>query len=161
MSASLEQRLKKLEDIEQIRMLRYWYAHHANIIDGPGDLDAFSQLFTETGEWDVGLGHCIGPKAIKTAMQGVTTQWINALHLMINPMITVDGDTGTGTWTGLFPFISKANPRPIWGSLNYHDLYVRTDKGWKFQSVKITPIFQPPEFAEIYAGFISESPATN
>lgn len=148
----LEARLRALEDIEEIRTLRYWYGHHSNLVDGRGgDVDAFSALFCDDAEWAIGFGTFRGRAAIKAGLQAAFKQeWLSVLHFMLNPLITVNGDRAHGTWSGLFPFISKRNPRPVWGAVIYHDDYVRTDQGWKFQSIRIDRVFQSPEYHAVY-----------
>jgi len=153
MSAStIEAKLRKLEDIEEIKTLRSKYAYEANIIDGKsGDLKAFAGLFAKDGTFDVGMGVAKGPAQIEAMMRELTTQWKCAMHYMLNPAIDVDGDRATGRFTGLFAFVSDKNPRPIWLCNIYSDTYVRTSAGWRFQSVSIKTTFSPPEFAEAYA----------
>lgn len=154
---TLEARIQQLEDVEEIRNLKYRYAQHANIINGPGDLESFAALFTEDALWDVGLGMFQGPASILKAMSGVTQQWQRAMHFMINPLITVDGDEATGVWSGLFPLVNQENPRPVWHCLIYDERYVRTTSGWKFSSVTVRSVFEPPEFQQIYESFLAQA----
>ena len=74
-----------------------------------------------------------------------------AMHYMLNPLIELDGDRARGKVSGLFAFTSDSNPKPIWLSNIYTDEYVRTPKGWRFQSVRIQMTFADPAFLEGYA----------
>jgi len=151
-TTSIEAKLQRLQDIEDIKTLRYKYSYGANIIDGKsGDLKAFAALFAKDGTFDVGMGVATGPAEIEKMMRSLTTQWQCAMHYMLNPVIELHGDRANGTFTGLFAFTSLKNPRPIWLSNIYTDTYVRTAGGWRFQSVNIKTTFASPEFMEAYA----------
>jgi len=151
-TATIEAKLLRLQDVEDIKTLRYKYAYEANIVDGQsGNLKSFAALFAKDGTFDVGMGIATGPAEIERMMQSLTTQWQCAMHYMLNPIIQVHGDHAEGAFTGLFAFVSDKNPRPIWLCNIYSDAYVRTAEGWRFQSVKIKPTFSPPEFSEVYA----------
>ena len=152
MTVSIEDKLQRLLDIEEITTLRHRYAYGANIIDGkPGDLKAFAALFAADGTFDVGMGVATGPAEIETMMKALTTQWQCAMHYMLNPIIEIDGDRARGTVSGLFAFTSVENPAPIWLSNIYSDEYVRTPRGWRFQSVTIRNTFADPAFFAGYA----------
>ncbi len=159
MSDSVETRLQRAEDRAEIIELRSRYAYGANIIDGKsGDLKAFAALFAEDGTFDVGMGAVTGPAAIEAMMGDLTTQWEAAMHYMLNPLIVLDGDRATGTFTGLFAFTTRDAPAPIWLSNIYSDSYVRTAAGWRFQSVTIRQCFADPAFLAGYADHL-ETPA--
>jgi hypothetical protein len=152
MTVSIEDKLQWLLDLEEITTLRHRYAYGANIIDGkPGDLKAFAALFAADGTFDVGMGVATGPAEIETMMKSLTAQWQCAMHYMLNPIIEVDGDRARGTVSGLFAFTSLENPSPIWLSNIYSDEYVRTPRGWRFQSVTIRNTFADPAFFAGYA----------
>ena len=152
MTVAIEDKLQRLLDIEEIRTLRHRYAYGANIIDGkPGDLQAFGALFDADGTFDVGMGVATGPAEIENMMKALTTQWQCAMHYMLNPIIDIDGDRARGTVSGLFAFTSVENPAPIWLSNIYSDEYVRTPRGWRFQSVTIRNTFADPAFFAGYA----------
>lgn len=147
--------LQQLRDREEIRTLRHRYAYLANMIDGePGDPHEFASLFAENGTLDLGMGLATGREAIVAMMQSATTQWVCAMHYMLNPLIDLKGDEADGKVSGLFAFTTADNPSPIWLSNIYTDAYVRTTEGWKFQSVTIKTTFVDPKFMEIYASLL-------
>lgn len=151
-TTALAEKVQRLQDIEDIRALKYRYAQEANIINGKGgDLAAFAALFAEDATFDVGMGVATGPAEIETMMKGLTTQWQTAMHYMLNPQITIKGDRAEGTISGLFAFTTKQNPAPIWLSNIYTDSFVRTPHGWRFQSVRVQTTFADPAFLAGYA----------
>src|SRR6476646_1965676 len=98
MGDSLTERLRRLEDAEQIRQLNLEYRRHLDA----RDLDAYGALFAADGEWLGGTGYGKGPAGI-TAMLTERlagnpgppgpTSW----HMVAESGITVDGDRATGT----------------------------------------------------------------
>lgn len=157
MTQAIEKQLQRLQDLEDIRTLRSRYAYGANILDGQsGDIGMFAALFASDGTFDVGMGVATGPAEIEAMMKELTTQWQCAMHYMLNPLIELDGDRASGTFTGLFAFTSKENPSPIFLSNIYSDTYVRTPEGWRFQSVTIRTAFADPAFLAGYADHLVE-----
>ena len=151
MTVSIEDKLKRLLDIEEIRTLRHRYAYGANIIDGKsGDLKAFAALFAADGTFDVGMGVATGPAEIENMMKALTTQWQCGMHYMLNPIIDIDGDRARGTVSGLFAFTSVESRADLAVEI-YSDEYVRTPRGWRFQSVTIRNTFADPAFFAGYA----------
>ncbi|WP_156680423.1 nuclear transport factor 2 family protein [Sphingomonas profundi] len=149
---SIEQRLQRIEDMQELTKLRSRYAYGANILDGQGgDLKAFAALFAEDGTFDVGMGAATGPAEIEAMMGALTTQWQCAMHYMLNPLIEIEGDRASGSVTGLFAFTTADDPAPIWLSNIYSDSYVRTAEGWRFQSVTLRQCFVDPAFLAGYA----------
>ena len=63
MGDSFAERLRRLEDAEQIRQLNLAYRRHLD----RRDLDAYGRLFADDGEWLGGTGYGQGPAGI-TAM---------------------------------------------------------------------------------------------
>jgi hypothetical protein len=156
MTDGIEAKIQRLQDVEDIKTLRYKYAYGANIVDGQaGDLKAFGELFAEDGTWDVGLGVATGPAEVEAMMRALTVQWQAAMHYMLNPVVEVTGDRATGTFTGLFAFTTRTQLSPIWLSIIYTDTYVRTGAGWRFQSVIGKNVIADPNYMKIYADFVS------
>lgn len=150
--ASIEAKLQRLQDLEDIKRLRHKYSYGANIVDGKsGDLKAFAALFADDADFDVGMGPAKGPAEIEAMMKELTTQWQCAMHYMLNQVIDLDGDKASGNTTGLFAFTTEDNPRPIWLSNIYTETFSRTADGWRFQTLSLETVFADPVFLEGYA----------
>jgi ketosteroid isomerase-like protein len=131
---SFEQRLRRLEDTEQIRQLNLEYRRHLDA----RDLDAYGRLFAADGEWLGGTGYGQGPAGI-TAMLTEhlsgnppapgPTHW----HLVTESDINVHGDRATGTVT--WALVQRgAGDTPVMHLLgHYDDTYVREDGQWRYQ----------------------------
>jgi hypothetical protein len=131
---SLESRLQKLEDREEIRQLLKDYGRFLD----QRDFASFSQLFAEKdGEWIGGMGKAKGPLAIRKLMEdsiGKNTEKAGApnFHLFTNEIIHVNGDQANATTKWIFVVRSQANaPQPLYLG-HYEDSLVRENGRWKF-----------------------------
>jgi hypothetical protein len=111
---SLAERVQILQDIEEIKSLKHLYCRYADIWDGPGQVDDFAALFSETGQLDVGLGVFVGPAAISRGLRETSVAWKSCIHLCINPKIDIDGDKATGHWYGSHPTGPDEYATPMW-----------------------------------------------
>jgi len=134
MGDSLAQRLRRLEDAEQIRQLNLEYRRHLDA----RELDAYGRLFAEDGEWLGGTGYGQGPAGItamlKERLAGNPgppgpTSW----HLVTESGIDVRGDRATGTVT--WALIQRGDgDKPVMRLLgHYDDVYVRERGRWRYR----------------------------
>jgi hypothetical protein len=132
--SSVEQRLSRLEDREEIRRLVQEYRRQLDA----RDLEAYGLLFAGDGEWRGGTGYGKTPAGI-TAMlterlPGNTggsgqASW----HLLTEPEIELHGDRATGSVTWALVGRDDADA-PVMRLLgHYEDSYVREDGRWRFQ----------------------------
>lgn len=100
MSRSLEERVRILEDQQEIIKLK---AKYVNYNDGGWkgpthtNPQAVADMFTEDGVWDgrPGTGYAKGRAEIKQLFETFgAVPFI--VHYVTNPLIEVDGDTATG-----------------------------------------------------------------
>jgi len=140
--ADLERRVRALEDVEAIKRLKYRYA---DACDRGYDADALAELFTEDAVWDGGLfGRYEGREAIRQFFQGVSSDITFAMHYMMNPIITVNGDRARGSWY-LFQTCTFAEGNTaIWGAARYEEQYRRVGGEWKFRHLQLISSFWTP-----------------
>lgn len=140
---ALAQRIQVLEDIEAIKKLKARYCAYC---DDNYDADGLASLFTEDAIWDGGeiLGRSEGREAIRTFFQGSSKRLSLAIHHVMNPLIEVDGDRGTGQWYLFQPCTRSKGNRALWLAARYNETYVRVNEEWKFQNMIITPAFFTP-----------------
>jgi hypothetical protein len=131
---SVEQRLRKLEDREEIRRLVQEYRRQLDA----RDLEAYGLLFAQDGEWLGGTGYGKTPAGI-TAMlterlPGNTGDSGQASwHLLTEPEIELHGDRATGSVTWALVGRDDADA-PVMRLLgHYEDTYVREHGRWRFQ----------------------------
>jgi hypothetical protein len=131
--ASLEARLQRLEDIQEITSL---FMSYRRTLD-EREFATYAELFAPDGEWTGNLGSYTGPAAIKQMLEdSVGTAFAvesgNDFHLVANPDITVDGDRATASSTWVF-VTRDGGDRPQVSLLgHYTDELARTPAGWRF-----------------------------
>ena len=131
--ASLEARLQRLEDIQEITSL---FMSYRRTLD-EREFATYAELFAPDGEWTGNLGSYTGPAAIKQMLEdSVGTAFAvesgNDFHLVANPDIEVDGDRATASSTWVF-VTRDGDDRPQVSLLgHYTDVLARTPDGWRF-----------------------------
>jgi ketosteroid isomerase-like protein len=123
-----EARLRRLEDLEEIRQLFVDYGHLLDL----GDYAAYAQLFAEDGELLLGpLGRAKGRREIETMMARVGGG--GSFHLITSPIVTLDGDQALARvmWT----VMNRAEDgTPFVGMVGHHeDELVREAGRWRFR----------------------------
>lgn len=139
MSRSLEERVRILEDQQEIIKLK---AKYVNYNDGGWkgpthtNPQAVADMFTEDGVWDgrPGTGYAKGRAEIKQLFETFgAVPFI--VHYVTNPLIEVDGDTATGHWHALVT-MTVPGEQALWNLGLYIEEYVRTAEGWKFKTLR-------------------------
>ena len=138
----LERRLRVLEDIEDIKRLKARYCAYC---DDNYNAGAIAGLFTEDAVWDGGIrGRADGRAGIHDFFVRASQRLPFAIHMVMNPVIEVNGDTATGSWY-LFQACTYAEEnQAVWGSGKYDEEYVRIDGVWMFKHLKLTSFFWTP-----------------
>lgn len=128
----LRARLRRLEDLEEIRQLFVDYGHHLDA----GDFEAYAALFADDGELLLGpVGRAKGREAIVALMTrvraGATTK---SFHLVTNPIVRLDGERATAEvlWTVIRPDAEGKLQVAMFG--RHHDTLVRERGRWRLQS---------------------------
>jgi len=137
---SSEERLQRLEDIEEIKQLKARYCHLADRgFEAAGhDDEGLASLFADDGIWEGSRGPSQGHAEITGACRKFLPF---GFHLAINPRIQVDGDTARGTWWGLIPS-TNADGEGIWTAGFYENTFVRTAEGWRFKHLFFRAAFK-------------------
>ncbi len=138
-TASLEERVQRLEDIEAIKDLT---ARYASCVDKglngkTVDLDGLRSVFAEDATWE-SADMQISGAGIDQIVQGVKDQTAVvefSMHSFTNPLITVHTDQATGTW--LLWIASKIGGQTKEVFLGEDVTYVRTSRGWRMKSVNL------------------------
>ena len=127
-------RLRRLEDLEEIRALRLEYGQRLDAKDFSG----LAALFTEDGELVAPLGTAKGRAAITQTLINRLAPIPAGYHYYSNTAITLDGDHAKARV--MFAYVqadSDAWPK-AWLTGHYND-ELRRDRGrWAFERVAIT-----------------------
>ncbi len=138
----IDRRLRAIEDIEEIKRLK---ARYCSYCDDNYDADKIASLFTEDAIWDGGIrGMAEGRDEIRKFFIRASQRLPFAVHMVMNPIIEVDGDSAKGIWY-LFQACTFADgDQAVWGSARYDEDYVRLEGEWKFRNLKLTSFFWTP-----------------
>ena len=146
--APLEERVRRLEDIHSIANLKATYLDGADggwsfnpISSNP---DQVAPLFAPDGVWySDSQGGIAGQDAIRRVWGSFSRTMPFGYHVITNPKIEVDGDTGRGAWHLMFRGIDAAGTE-VWAAGIYDDEFVRTDQGWRIARVQARIVFLGP-----------------
>jgi 3-phenylpropionate/cinnamic acid dioxygenase small subunit len=130
----LEARLRRLEDVEEIRQLLLDYARCLDEADYVG----YSQLFTEDGELHAQLGQAKGREAIRALLDrrlgaDDAPPRKTAFHLIGNPTIEVDGDRATSVVTWAYLTHDDSGLPMLLQFGHYRDQLTRDQGRWRFE----------------------------
>ena len=130
----LEKRVQAIEDQEEIKKLHQKYIDLMDNLRYPEVLD----LFTDDAKVEIrNLG-------VLKGKEGLTDVYINKLgkrtarsegHFVIEPDITVDGNTARGTWLVYMLF---SVPDVQWVQGRNEAEYTKVNSKWKIKSMKFT-----------------------
>jgi uncharacterized protein (TIGR02246 family) len=133
---ALAARIDRLESIEAIRQLK---ARYCAICDDDHDPDRVVGLFSSDGEWEGrGIGHARGHAEIRELFLGFQRAISYSQHMVMNPIVDVDGDRASGIWTFFGTFTMRDGNQARWQAARYHDDYVRIDGEWKIRHLRVT-----------------------
>jgi ketosteroid isomerase-like protein len=136
---TLEVRLQRLADIEEIKLLK---ARYAAACDNDYDADAIAELFTEDAVWDGDkFGKSEGRENIRGFFRRAPDIFSFAIHNVMNPRIEVEGDHATGQWYLLQPATREPGGQAVWLAAVYRDEYVRVNGKWLFRSLRVESRF--------------------
>jgi hypothetical protein len=144
MMPTLEERVQRLEDLEDIRRLKIRYA---GLCDAHyDDPDGLAALFTDDAVWDGGsdFGVYHGKQAIRAFFAGLSNQLTFALHYMVGHAIDIapSGHEASGTWYLFEP--GTLNGRAVWIAATYHDRYRKVGGQWLFSQMQVNVAFVTP-----------------
>ncbi|SCW77927.1 SnoaL-like domain-containing protein [Sphingobium faniae] len=138
--AALAAQVRALQDLMEIRRLKSQYVK-CNDGGWPGrptsHMGSMDELFVEDGIWDgrPALPMKAGRASIKDWVESELRAVPFAIHNVMNDFIEVDGDTARGTWQYVL-MATMPDGEHLGFSGNYHETYVRTLEGWRFQTIR-------------------------
>lgn len=135
--STLEQRVRRLEDLEAIRDLTARYAEAVNKgwNNKALNLKAVGNIFAADARWYSHEGTITeGLTAIIEELPRATSVVKFSMHAFLNPIIEIDGDNAAGNW---LMWIASTIERPSAVYMSADMTYTRTDTGWRIQTVRI------------------------
>jgi len=131
---TLEQRIARLEAIEEIKRLKARYCAYC---DDQYDPDGIAGLFTEDGIWDgETFGRHVGREAIRAFFARASGDITFAAHLVLNPIIEIANPTrASGKWRLIMPATvrTETGSEARWLVGAYDEQYVLDGGTWRFR----------------------------
>ena len=141
---SLEERIDKLESIEEIKKLKHIYMKWCDVGYPPEKL---GPLFVDNATWNSKVfGHYDSRKKIEDFFGGISAEICFAAHLAMNFIIDVDGNKATAKWRMLMPctMIEDGSKVSRWILGDYDDTHVRVNGKWFFDSIDFVVNYNVP-----------------
>lgn len=138
---SIENRLRRLEAAEQIRILKHRYC---DLCDAGYPADPLCDLFTEDGVWD---GAEMGVFEGRDALHGFFTNMPDvmsfAVHHVTNSAVEVAEDVASarGRWYLLQTATVKKTNQAVWLAAQYDDQLIYAGNRWRFRRVTLRSRF--------------------
>ncbi len=138
---TLEERIQRLEDIEEIKQLKAQYCAGC---DDDHNSETICALFVDGGVWDwAGTATCNGKPEIKKFMDDLraSKRLRCTAHMVTNPQIEVNGDRATAHWRFIMLHTDNVPASPT--GVQYHriigyyqDDMVKVDGKWYFETLR-------------------------
>lgn len=143
---SMEERLRRLEDIEAIRNLKHRYFRAIDTADIATLNDVFADDVSVDYEGGSYRWVVQGKAELVEALANSFNARVLAQHTGHHPEIELTGpDTATGLWYLTDIFHNFATMQSTIGSALYRDTYRRQASGWKIARTTYTRIFEVSE----------------
>ena len=143
-SQPIEARIRKIEDIEEIKKLQYTYAY---LID-TRQFDKVPDLFADdfVAEWGFAGPYRAKEELREFFKERVAAHLAMSAHQMLAPIIEIQEDKATGTW---YLLVTQTNVTPqgevaVWIQGKYENEYVRAGGQWRFSYLKFNALFSTP-----------------
>ena len=123
--------VQELHDIEAIKQLRARYARYVDT----KQWDSWSALLADDFRLESDAGVHVGREEVVTMVSAALDAG-TTVHHCYTPEITITGpDTATGVWAmeDIVRIEMEGASVAFHGYGHYHDVYVRTADGWRFQ----------------------------
>jgi hypothetical protein len=138
----LEARIKRLEDIEEIKRLKATYAILCDDgLDKTKNLNEMLSLYTDDATLDFGLGEgsqFYGKDGLKLFFGEVVPGTLSyCMHMVHNAVIDIDDDKAKGRYYFEAPTTDVNTGKAQWMVGTYYEEYARVDDKWKFTSIKV------------------------
>jgi hypothetical protein len=131
----LEKRITRLEDLESIKQLK---ARYCEICDDDHNPDRIVSVFSPDAIWEGrGIGRAEGHGAIQTLFQTFQKAISYSQHMVINPIIEIDGEIATGSWYFFGTFTFYEGNQAKWQAARYVEDYVKLAGEWKIKHLRV------------------------
>ncbi len=115
-------------------MARYAHFGDRGFAGSGADTQALAALFTQDGVWESGdVVRFEGPEAIAAGLAASPVAFV--VHMLLNPIITFDGDEASGLWKAIL-LLTGREGAGRWGVTRYEVRYRSTVEGWRIAHLR-------------------------
>lgn len=140
----LAEKITNLEDMEEIKQLKYKYSLGCDRAINKGDAELLLTVFIPDIVWDGGdFGKAEGLEGMKALAAGMPEQIKFTYHYFTNPIIEVDGVTATGHWN-LWALYTWADGTDMILAGIEEDVYKKVDGKWLIDKLVVKTDFLVP-----------------
>jgi len=134
-----EDRVLQLEEIEELRRLKFQYAKALDeITNDEAPIEQAAQLFTDDAEWKCEqFGEYSGASQLRKFLDEYQTRISFAVHFVLGEIIDLneEADTASGRWTVWQPMTKDDTAYVLAG--HSYDEYRRENGQWRIQSIDL------------------------
>lgn len=126
--ASLDRKIRRLEDIDAMQNLLVAYA---SAVDN-NDWDRLAGLFADDAHFVIGVPFQVdvrSPAAVVTVLQSMSEVYRRMRHKIVN--VGIDPESGTGAAYYTVSMIANQQNQPMVCEGNYRYRFVKTAGGWR------------------------------
>ncbi|MDG2004159.1 MAG: nuclear transport factor 2 family protein [Novosphingobium sp.] len=135
----LEERIRRLEDLEEIRGLRMEYHHCVN----DGRFAEAAPIFTEDAYVEYGgVGSAKGKGEIVELFSQLSKAVTLIKQFVSNHMVTIDGDEASGI--AYLDARYAQDGKSLIAAVRFDDRYLRTPDGWRITDMRASIQFSVP-----------------
>jgi ketosteroid isomerase-like protein len=140
--SDLEARVKRLEEIESIKKLKYKYCYSVDAYD----VDQIMTVFAEDAQADYGpLGQYKSKSEIRRFFSEIVPNVLPFfVHMVHNGDINVNGDNAEGRWYFEVPANHGELNKAIWIQGRYDEKYKKVNGEWKIAVMDCTFFYITP-----------------
>jgi len=138
-ASSIEERIRRLEDLEEIRDLRMRYHYYIN----EGRYEDMPELFTEDALIDFGsVGTARGKEQIRAFYASAGKSLDLIVQFIHNHMVEVNGDAASGIAYLDARYAREGVSMIVAG--RFTETYVRSQSGWRIDKMDVESFFTVP-----------------
>jgi uncharacterized protein (TIGR02246 family) len=143
--AELEARIQRVEDRDAIQAL---FMRYRQCLDEK-DFSGYAGLFSRDGEFVAAVGSAKGQAGIQEFVDGMRGSLLTAvagddLHIVVNPEISVEGDTARARSTWIYLVRGEGGEPTLAKVGHYEDELIREDGEWRFAR-RFAPMDMPSD----------------
>lgn len=135
----LEEEIRLLSSREEIKELKSKFCRDVDEQNYENLQTLFSEdaliIYSHLNHAD--YGEYQGPEGIRDFVESMVDEIVGfRVHMIHNPILSVNGDQAEGRWYFEVPVVFKDTNTPGWVQGTYHDEFRRNEEGWRISRLE-------------------------